>query len=174
MNNRITRRRYVIGLAVVALAAASFQLGGRPEPAKARALTGGSSSDLSAWRSNFGTVSGQTARVTVANLATTSVPGLVIFRCMFFDQNGTLVAESQGTEVPAGQFRGADFLYGGFGMDGEPGTGRKQVMMEVVIQSVRGTESPESLVTVEVLDQNGKTATLPTLAQFAINGNSLD
>ena len=173
MNRIFTRQRPLIGLAMVLLAVACFQLGNTPEPVRARAFAQIDGSDLSVWRSNFGTVSGQTARVTVANLATKSVPSLVIFRCMFLDQNGTLVGESQRTEVPSGQFRGADFLHGGFGMDGEPGSGRKQVMMQVVIQSVRGTNAPPSLVTVEVLDHDGKTASLPKLAQFAINGNSL-
>ena len=172
MKRRFTRQRYLIGLTVVALAAACFQVGTVwLQPAKALARIG--ASDLSVWRSNFGVTPGETARITVTNLAVTRGLGPINFRCMFLDQDGTLILESDRTGVAAGQFRGRDFPYGGLGVDGEPVTGRKQLRMEVVIEGPRGTSASETLVTVEVLGPEGHTAFETHITQYAINGNSL-
>lgn len=158
MNNRIIFRSYVIGLAVVALSAASFQLGtGWLQLPKARAqLQDGSVKFVS--NSISGIVPGQAARISVAHLAQPRSMEPLYFQARGFDQNGALLFQSDRMEVPAGEFRYEDIFRRDLNVDGEPGTGRVQMSTAIFVFFPHGRKS-DVLITGEVLDeQTGETA----------------
>jgi len=170
MNKRI---KYISVLSVAVLAAACFQFGSS-SPQSAHGLTlQVDGRDFVVWRKNYGIIPGQFARITVGDLSATHSRGPLTFRCMVFDQNGVLVFQTQGREIPPRGFRFADINFGDLGgVVGEPGTDRKQVMVEVVVNGPRGSKFSDVIGSLELVDSDGKTAAHATLAQYAINGNS--
>jgi hypothetical protein len=162
------RIKYMSVLAVVVLIATCFEFGSPSlQPARARALQDGDvdGADFLIWHRTLGTVPGQVVRITVANPADTRSPGPVTFQCMVFDPNGVLVFQTERREVPPRGFRYEDIVFGDLGaIVGEPGTGRKQVLIQGLIQVPRGTKPSDISITGEVLDQQtGRTSSYWTL-----------
>jgi hypothetical protein len=172
MNKRI---KYSV-LTWVVLAAACFQFGSSsPQSANGLTLQGNTDGrDFLVWQKNLGLTPGQFARITVADLADTRSRGPITFRCMAFDQNGVLVFQTAQREMPPRGFRFVDVNFGDLGpIVGDPATDRKQVMIQVVVNGPRGSNSSDVLGSLELVNSDGTTAAHATLAQFAINGNSL-
>jgi len=168
------RIKYISLLAVVLVATC---LGfGSPSLRPVSALTlvqGTDGRDFLIWQRNLGIVPGQMLRITGAS-EDGSGRGQQTFQCLVFDQNGALVFQTAPRPLPLRGFLQEDVNFGDLGLVvGDSATGRKQVMVEVRVQRPRGANSSGFTGSLELVDSDGKTAAHATLAQFAINGNSL-
>ena len=164
------RIKYVSLLVVVVVAATCFGFeSSSPRPARALALqTDGR--DFLVWQKNFGIVPGQMIRISVANPAETRTLAPLTFHCMVFDQNGILVFQTEG-DVPPRGFGFEDILFGDLGaLAAEPGTGRKQLSLQVVLRVPRGPKSPNIAGSLEIIDgDTGKTTAHITFPDVVIS-----
>lgn len=160
MNTRIVRNRLFIAPAVVVLAAAGV-LWGAGWHQSAKAQSGDVSLRLVS-RSILGIVPGQKVGVSVANASDPLLVGASLtFAYKVFDQNGRTLFESERTQVPPGHFRGQDLLIGGLDVDGEPGTGRVQMMVQITVDVPSGIEESDVIGSVEIIDEEtGQTGTI--------------
>jgi len=157
------RIKYASVLAAVVLIATCLYFGS-PSLQRARALAqqdgGSAGADRLVWERTLGSVPGQMLRVTVANPGETREPPPLFFLCKVLDQNGVVVFQSARREVPARHFRYEDINFEDLGgVVGEPGTGRRQVMIQVSIQAARGGRTSNVESSLEVINTDtGATA----------------
>jgi hypothetical protein len=154
------RIRQFFALMLVAMGIICFQFGSStPQPARAQ---DGSSdgADFLVWQRTLGIVPGQMLRVTVANPGETREPPPIFFLCKVFDQNGALVFQSDQREVPSRHFRYEDINFEDLsGVVGEPGTGRRQVIIQLLIRTARGARSSNVNSSLETINKDtGATA----------------
>ena len=163
------RIKYVSTLIVVAVVTTCFGFdSSSPQPVRALALqTDGR--DFLVWQRNLGIVPGQMIRISVANPAETRTLASLTFHCIVFDQNGILF-QAEG-DVPPQGFRFEDILYGDLGaLAAEPGTGRKQMRLQVGLRVPRGPGSPNVAGSLEIIDgDTGKTAAHITFPDAVIS-----
>lgn len=164
------RIKYVSTLIVVAVVTTCFGFeSSSPQPVRALALqTDGR--DFLVWQRNLGIVPGQMIRISVANPAETPTLASLTFHCMVFDQNGILVFQTEGDVAPR-EFRYEDILYGDLGaLAAEPGPGRKQMRLQVVLRVPRSPRSPNIAGSLEIIDgDTGKTAAHITFPDAVIS-----
>jgi hypothetical protein len=160
MNNRITRNNYMIILAVVALAAACFQLGtGWLQPPKARAQLQDGSVKFVSYSASivFGIAPGQTARFCVGTLGSRG-PALD-WTVRISDERGNLLLQLPEIHSPAGEWRCSDGPRSSLGVPGELGTGRVQVAARIVVKAPHGAKSSDFIGSLEIIDEaTGETA----------------
>lgn len=106
--------------------------------------------------SSIGLVSGQTLRISVVNPNAPERGGEPVrAQTCIYDSTGRLIAKTEETSIPAGQFRSFDFNRDDLPLSGEAGTGRLQLRGVVQVSfsdgSVR-TLSKSFPVSMEVID----------------------
>src|SRR5688572_902182 len=136
-----TRLKHFLMLIAVVLVATCFDFGSPSlQPARALAQPDGDTdgADFLAWQRTLGIVPGQKMRVAVANPGETREPPPLFFLCKVINQNGVVVVQTTEREVPASGFRYEDIEFEELdSVVGDPGTGRRQVMVQVVIRAAR-------------------------------------
>ena len=152
-NNRIFSNRYVTALVVVALAATSVLLAaGWLQPV---AANGG---DGSVRGVSVGVNRGQTIRLTIR-----STHDPISYSSATYDQVGNLIHATPPQRVPAGEFRYSDICRRDLHAEGEPDTGRLQVLVKLVIELPAGTEPSDVKTSMEIInEETGATTVLFT------------
>jgi hypothetical protein len=154
MKYKITRVGWVIGFAIAALLVLSFQqVNTSLQVANAFAEDG---RDFLIWQRTVGPTATQTVRISVANLKPSNgYP--VSWRCVLFDQEGFVVFTSPTQLVQVGHFNFVDISYSDVNVAPEAGSGRKQVMLQVIEIRERRNSSDISGA-VEIINEDGTTA----------------
>ena len=172
MKKRIT---FISMLASVVVAACLGFGGSSPRPAHGLPLLPGEvdGRDFLLWQRHMGVVPGQMLRLTGAN-EDGSGRGQQTFQSLVFDQNGALVFQTAPRPLPPRGFLQEDITYGDLALVvGDSATGRKQVMVVVRVERLRGAKLSDFNGSLELVDSDGTTAAHKTLlTQSAINGNS--
>jgi hypothetical protein len=153
MRNRITRNSYVIVLAAIALAAATFPWSNtRLQAAEARAQE---KSVFFVGSQLFGIAPGQTARFCVGTL--TSRGPALDWAGHITDERGNLLFQLPAKHSPEGEWRCADAPRSSLPVAGE-GTGRVQVAATLCVKAPLGTKSTALNGLFELVsDENGST-----------------
>ena len=102
----------------------------------------------------------QTLRATLFNPQSSGLDNVPL-RVKLFDANGSLIAQSQDTVIPPGEFRSFDFNRDGLSLPGERGTGRLHVRARLEVS----TDDPSSFTT-------DPEASRPLVASFELIDNS--
>jgi hypothetical protein len=153
--NTITRV-ITITMAVAALAAAGLLYGaGWLQPVEAQ--SGDGSARFVSYAS-VGIVPGEKVRLTVGNNAET--PGsTVTWTYKVTNTGGDPLYESEGIQVSPGWFRYSEVSRGVLNTEGEPGTGRAEVMVTVAIEAPAGSNPEDLAVSTEVIkEETGATS----------------
>lgn len=141
-NNRITSNRYVMALVVVALAATGILLAaGWLQPVAANG-------DGSVRMVSVGVSPGQTIRLTIR-----SVDDPLSYSSATYDRIGNLIHATPPTRVPPREFRYSDISRRDLHVEGEPGTGRIQVLVKLVIELPPGTEPSDIKTSMEIINE---------------------
>src|SRR5262245_44633537 len=159
MKRIITHNRFIIGLAVVALAAAGILWKGAGlQPVAA------SSQNESTGFVSLGITPGQTLRINVSNTAEPLDPGPITWTYTVTNTGSTPLYESGRIQVPPGEFRYSDVSRRDLPVEGEPGTGRVQMLVKLVIQLPRGVAPSDILSSVEIInEETGATTVLSSV-----------
>lgn len=157
MNNRITRNRQVIGLAMVALIVGCFQFGtGRRQPAKAQVDDG--IVFVPVFGAPLGIIPGQKLRISLGTRQGSREEAPVLWFFAITLPNGQMLFESVRVEVPSNEWRFSEVSREALNIEGEPGTGRVQAMVQIFIQAPRGSK-PDITGSLEVVNEStGETA----------------
>ena len=151
--NTITKL-ITITLAVAAIAVIGSSL------AAGRAGAAGRSdiNDIYVFRSIIGITPEQSLRVSVGSAAN-SIGDQAQFTITVTNDGGVPLYESDWKYVPVREFRFSDVSRRDLNTEGEPGTGRAQVMVTVTIQLPAGSNPEDSLCSMEVINEaTGATA----------------
>ena len=159
MKKRIKHNKFVIGLAVVALAAASILWSGGSLQSVA-AASGQDGSVRFVSYACIGITPSQMLRLSVAN-TTNAVGTPITWTYTVTNSGGVPLYESDKMPVPAGGFAGRDILVGGWGADREPRTGRVQMLVKIVIEAPAGSKPADCPVSLEIINsETGATTVL--------------
>ncbi|HKG20656.1 MAG TPA: hypothetical protein VKC34_02050 [Blastocatellia bacterium] len=162
MKKSLKHNRYIIGLALVALAAASI-----PSGSKAVSASGDGSVRFVSYAS-IGIAPEQVLRVSVGNPTNPRTAG----RQLTFEVTvyGGLCPGSCAGEAPIKMLRtgtgGAvapyDVPYNELGVEGEPGTGRVQMWVQIIIEAPSGSEPIDIPVWLDIINQRTGATTVLT------------
>ena len=109
--------------------------------------------DIYIFRSTIGTISEQSFRVSVVNTAIS--PGdTVVWTYKVTNTGGVPLYESERIQVAPGEFRFSDVFRRDLNTEGEPGTGRAQVMVIITIQVPAGSNPDDFRVSLELMDNH--------------------
>ena len=97
-----------------------------------------------------GIIPEQKLRITVGGAANSSTRGW--FRYQTTNPSGAPLYESEWIEVPPGEFRFSDVSRRDLNTEGEPGTGRAQVMVSVTVQAPAGSNPEDYICSLEVVN----------------------
>ena len=122
--------------------------------------------DIYVFRCPIGIINEQSLRVTVGTSANSPTTGW--FRYSTTNPSGVPLYESEWIEVPPGEFRFSDVLYRNLNTEGEPVTGRKQVMVTVTLRVPAGSNPKHHIGSLEVLDNRDG----GTTRDIAISGDT--
>jgi len=154
MKNGITCNRCVIVLALVALIIGCFQLETFwPQPSLVRAqLQDGSVAFVSS-PIVFGITPGQKLRISLGTKPGPRETPVFWFFTISNSSNQALF-RSERMEVPFGEWRFSDVSREDLKIEGEPVTGRAQVMAQVFVEAPRSAQSSDFRGWLEIIDAN--------------------
>ena len=98
-----------------------------------------------------GIIPEQKLRISVGSAANSSTRGW--FRYQTTSPSGVPLYESEWIEVPPGEFRFSDVSRRDLNTEGEPGTGRAQVMVTVTLRAPAGFNPEDLVCSLEVVDE---------------------
>ena len=102
----------------------------------------------------FGIVHGQTACFSVAYPSTTQEgTEPVRAQAYIYDSTGRLLRQTDPVEVPPRQFRTIRFNCDDLRVEGEPDTGRVELMVKLVIELPTGIDPPQAIGSLELVDE---------------------
>jgi hypothetical protein len=163
MKKRIMHLSGIVALAFVALAAALWGQGNFSLPlSKALAQGDTDGVDFVVWQKITGVTATQVIRISVAK-GNSREEQPIELRCVVSDQAGVVVFTP--THLMVGDFDSIDISYADLNIIAEPGTGRKQVMLQV-IESRRGRRSSSIVGAMEIINQDGTTAVYDRFGDF--------
>jgi hypothetical protein len=93
----------------------------------------------------------QKLRISVGNAA--GSPNRLIYVYSGMDPGGDPLFESERIEVPSGEFRSSDISYSALAAAGEPGTGRVQMMVKLVVELPAGLDPSAAICWLELIDE---------------------
>jgi hypothetical protein len=100
----------------------------------------------------IGIVPRQKVRISVGNTANS--PGsTVTWTYKVTNTGGVPLYESERIPVPSGEFRSSDISYSGLEVAGEPGTGRVQLMVKLVVELPTGIDPSHAIGSLELIDE---------------------
>jgi len=149
-------------MAVAALAAGLLCGAGWLQPVEAQ--TGDGSVRFVSYAS-VGIVPGEKVRLAVGNTALSSSTGW--FRYTTTDPGGVPLYESEWIQVPPREFRFSDVSRRDLNTEGEPGTGRAELMVRVTIQAPAGSNPEDFPVSTEIINE-GTGATSGRIPQHEV------
>ena len=164
MKKSITRLGCILVFAFVALATTCWRQGNVSLPLN-KALAQGDSDggDFVIWQKTLGVTATQRIRITVAKgNASEDLP--FSYRGVFSDEAGFVVFRSP-TQLVVGDFNSVDVSYHDLNMIAEPGTGRKQVLLQV-IESRLGRKPSILFGALEIINEDGTTAAYDRFGDF--------
>ena len=165
MKKRITRLGCILVFAVVALAATCWRQGNVSLPLhKALAQDDFDDADFVIWQKTIGVTATQRIRITVAKW-NPSEEHPIIYRWVFSNETGFTVFQSPTQSLMVGDFNSDDVSYNDLNVIAEPGTGRKQVLLQV-IESRRGRRSSSIVGAMEIINEDGTTAAYDRFGDF--------
>src|SRR5262245_59516263 len=155
MKHRIGRNT-VLGLSLIALAAAVFQVGNSwLTPGKAEAQTGNQRFAFFAASQVFGLAQRQRARFCVGTV--NSQGPELDWTVRISDERGNLLLQLPETHSPSGEWRCVDVPRSSLNVAGEPGTGRDQIAASEVVKAPFGTRSSDFIGSFELVNDDGST-----------------
>ena len=107
--------------------------------------------DIYVFRSPVGIIPEQSLRVSVGNTAN-SAGSRFVYIYYVTNSAGVPLYESERIQVPPEEFRFSDVSREDLNTEGEPGTGRAQVMVTVTIIAPPGSNPEDFLASMEVMD----------------------
>jgi len=160
MNKRIKHTSLLAILVLVATFHGSQHSSLQPARALAQQDSDTDGADFLIWQRTLGIVPGQMLRVTVANPGQTREPPPLFFLCKVLTPNGVVVFQTDELAVLAPGFRYEDINVEDLdAVVGDPGTGRRQVVMRVETRIARGARSSNGMGSFEIIDKDtGRTA----------------
>ena len=157
MKCRITRRSWLIVLALFSLTVGLFQMGTSWLQPKAGAQISPSRLILRELSSSYGMVHGQVSRVCVG---TASPNGPAIdWRVRIAGERGDLLLELPEQHSSAGEWHCSYAARDSMDVPGEPGTGRIEMVAYVEVSAPRGTD-PSDIITSLTVDEAGHAGTI--------------
>ena len=156
MKTRNTITKLVITMAVAALAAAGLLCSaGWPPPVAAQ--TGDDTVRFVSYAA-IGIIPGEKIRLSMGNnAASTGNPNLTAatgwFRYSLTDPSGVTLYESERIQVPSGEFRISDVSRRDLKTEGEPDTGRAELMFRTTIEAPAGSNPEDFPVSAEVINE---------------------
>lgn len=146
-----SRKLITITMAVAALVAAGLLAkAGWQQPVEAQS---GDGSVRSVSYASIGIIPGEKVRLSVGNTANS--PGsTVTWTYKVTNTGGVPLYESEWIQVQPGEFRVSDVSRRDLNIEGEPGTGRAEVIVRVTIQAPAGSNPKDSPVSLEVTKED--------------------
>jgi hypothetical protein len=133
-----------MAVAAIAVIGSSWMAG------RAGAAGRSDTNDIYVSRTLIGIIPVERIRVSVGTSANPSTTGW--FRYQTTNPSGVPLYESEWIEVPPGEFRFSDVLYRDLNTEGEPVTGRKQVMATVTLRAPAGSNPDDYFGSLEVVN----------------------
>jgi hypothetical protein len=164
MRINFARSKSIKRLAALAVVAFSlFQL-----PAGSESSAQSNETTVAGETALVGLASGDMLRFTAFNPAKTESGGPnepISLQLKLYDSRGDVIAESRQIEILPGEFRSIDFKHADLHRAGEPGTGRLQVRLTVLLKRLANPHLPpasleimdEYAASLEVMDSHGGT-----------------
>jgi hypothetical protein len=147
--SRITKL-IVITMAVAALAASLLCQPGWLKPVEAQS---GDGSVRFVSYTCIGIVPRQKLRISVANPEESATNRFVYMYYTVSNPSGDHLYESERIPVPSGEFRSSDISYTGLEVAGEPGRGRVQMMVKLVVELPTGIDPSHAIGSLELIDE---------------------
>ena len=148
MKCRITRRRWLLMLALFSMTVGLFQIGASwLQPAEANAQISPSRLILRE-SSSYGMIHGQVSRF-CAGTASPNGPA-IDWRVRIFGERGDLLLELPEQHSPAGTWHCSFAARDSMDVPGEPGTGRVEMVASVVVNGPSGTDASDIITLLNV------------------------
>ena len=155
-----TRNRITKLIAITMAVAAMAVIGSSWAAGRAGAAGRSDINDIYIFRSIIGITSGERIRVSVGTSANSPTSGW--FRYSTTNPSGVPLYDSEWKYVPVRRFSFLDVSREDLNTEGEPGTGRAQVMVTVTLRVPAGSNPKDYIGSLEVINEaTGATTVLP-------------